>query len=173
MTIDDKAREVNAYVQAALDGVLFALQGAHQAAVEKPVDAASRLGFPAEKAALIKDSHRRFVGSVYGGIRKAQHGLGDVAVEQVSELRSLAKALMGSAKEQTAGSASPSASSKKPAPRQRPAAKKVAKRLRQRLRKSLRRKSLRRPKRRRRKGRRRPPPDRFAVSPAKYLRLYK
>jgi len=127
MTIDDKAREVNAYVQAALDGVLFALQGAHQAAVEKPVDAASRLGFPAEKAALIKDSHRRFVGSVYGGIRKAQHGLGDVAVEQVSELRSLAKALMGSAKEQTAGSASPSASSKKPAPRQRPAAKKVAK----------------------------------------------
>jgi len=60
MTIDDKAREVNAYVQAALDGVLFALQGVHQAAVEKPVDAASRLGFPAEKAALIKDSHRRF-----------------------------------------------------------------------------------------------------------------
>jgi nicotinate-nucleotide pyrophosphorylase len=129
MTIDDKAREVNAYVQAALDGVLFALQGVHQAAVEKPVDAASRFGFPAEKAALIKDSHRRFVGSVYGGIRKAQHGLGDVAVEQVSELRSLAKALMSSVNAQTAGSASPSASSKKPVQRKRSAAKKVTKKV--------------------------------------------
>ena len=127
MTIDDKAREVNAYVQAALDGVLFALQGVHQAAVEKPVDAASRLGFPAEKAELIKDSHRRFVGSVYGGIRKAQHGLGDVAVDQVSELRSLAIALMNSVNTQAAGSASPSASSKKPVQRKRPAAKKVTK----------------------------------------------
>ena len=127
MTIDDKAREVNAYVQAALDGVLFALQGVHQAAVEKPVDAASRLGFPAEKAALIKDSHRRFVGSVYGGIRKAQHGLGDVAVEQIGELRSLAMALLSSANAQMAGSASPSASSKKPVQRKRPAAKKAAK----------------------------------------------
>jgi hypothetical protein len=129
MTIDDKAREANAYVQAALDGALIALQGVHQAAVEKPVDAASRLGFPANKAELIKDSHRRFLGDVYGGIRKVQHGLGDVAVGQVSKLCALAQALITPANEAAVKPASPPAGPAKSVQRKRPAAKKAAKKV--------------------------------------------
>jgi hypothetical protein len=126
MTIDDKAREANAFVQAALDGALIALQGVHQAAVEKPVDAASRLGFPANKAELIKDSHRRFLGDVYGGIRKVQHGLGDVAVAQVSKLCALAQALITPANEPAVKPASAPAKSVQ---RKRPAAKKAGKKV--------------------------------------------
>jgi len=129
MTIDDKVRETNAFVQAALDGVLLALQGVHQAAVEKPVNAASRLGFSAKKAELIKDSHRRILGNVYGGIRKVQHGLGDVAVEQVGELCSLAQALMTRASAPMRAPGSPSAVAGQSVQRQRPAAKKATKKV--------------------------------------------
>lgn len=117
MSIEDKAKTINELVQASFRNAMDAVEGIHQTAAEMPIDVFRELGYPEDKAESIKDSHRRILRILYGGISSAHEDLGKLVVQQFGELGKFVNSLM-----QVVEEAAPAA--KKPRPRAKKRAKK-------------------------------------------------
>ena len=90
MTVADKAGKFNDLVQASFRNAMDAVEDIHHTSAEIPIDVLTELGYPADKAQTIKDSHRRILRIVYGGICNAHEDLGKLVVQQFGELAKLA-----------------------------------------------------------------------------------
>lgn len=93
MTILDTVSRFNEFVQSSFRNGMATVEKLHQSGVEIPVDMATQLGFPRDKAELIKDTHRRILNGVYGTVCRANEDIGALVVKQVGELRTLANDL--------------------------------------------------------------------------------
>jgi hypothetical protein len=93
MSIVDKVKRFNDFVQSSLDNGMNAVKTMHQTAVEIPIDIGKELGLPADKADILKATHRRILDNTYSGARSAQIELGSLVVQQIGEVSTLIKDL--------------------------------------------------------------------------------
>jgi hypothetical protein len=73
-----------------------AVENIHQTAAEIPIEILKEIGYPEDKAEIIKDSHRRILKIVYGGICSAHEDLGKLVVQQFGELGKFAESIAAS-----------------------------------------------------------------------------
>jgi hypothetical protein len=96
MTMQDKASTVNNLVQSSFRNAMDAVENIHQTAAEIPIEILKEIGYPKDKAEVIKDSHRRILKIVYGGICNAHEDLGKLVVQQFGELGKFAESIAAS-----------------------------------------------------------------------------
>jgi hypothetical protein len=96
MTMQDKASTVNNLVQSSFRNAMDAVENIHQTAAEIPIEILKEIGYPKDKAEIIKDSHRRILKIVYGGICNAHEDLGKLVVQQFGELGKFAESIAAS-----------------------------------------------------------------------------
>ncbi|NIQ97631.1 MAG: hypothetical protein GWN87_28250, partial [Desulfuromonadales bacterium] len=87
---NDTVSRFNEYVQSSFRNGIATVEKLHQSAVEIPINMATQVGLPRDKANLIKDTHRRILKDVYGTVCGANEEIGALVVQQVGELRKLA-----------------------------------------------------------------------------------
>jgi hypothetical protein len=114
MSFAGKAGKFNDLVQASFRNAMDAVESLHQATAEIPLDVLKELGYPDDKAETLKESHRRILRIVYGGICSAQEDLGDLVVKQFGELGQFASGLAESGPTSTTGVQRSKASRKTP-----------------------------------------------------------
>jgi hypothetical protein len=73
-----------------------AVEKIHQTTAEIPIEILKEMGYPEDKAELFKDSHRRVLRTVYGGICNAHKDLGTLVVQQFGELGKFANGVVES-----------------------------------------------------------------------------
>ena len=103
MTIQDKASKFNDLVQSSFRNAMDAVEKIHQTTAEIPLEILKEIGYPEDKAEIIKDSHRRILRIVYGGICSAHEDLGKLVVRQFGELGKFAEGIAASAYESSSG----------------------------------------------------------------------
>jgi len=96
MTIQDKAGMFNDLVQSSFRNAMDAVENIHQTTAEIPIEILQEIGYPEDKAEIIKDSHRRILKIVYGGICNAHEDLGKLVVQQFGELGKFAEGIAAS-----------------------------------------------------------------------------
>lgn len=93
MSVADKARAINYFTQASIINATGALERVHQTVFEIPVELAQSMGYSAQKAEMIRSTHKRVLANLHGGVRKACDQLGGLFVEQVGEIETLVNEL--------------------------------------------------------------------------------
>ncbi len=96
MTMQDKASTFNNLVQSSFRNAMYAVENIHQTTAEIPIEILKEIGYPEDKAEIIKDSHRRILKIVYGGICSAHEDLGKLVVQQFGELGKFAESIAAS-----------------------------------------------------------------------------
>jgi len=96
MTIQDKASMFNDIVQSSFRNAMDAVENIHQTTAEIPIEILQEIGYPEDKAEIVKDSHRRILRIVYGGICNAHEDLGKLVVQQFGELGKFAEGIAAS-----------------------------------------------------------------------------
>lgn len=103
MAIQDKVSTFNDLIQSSFRNAMDAVENIHQTTAEIPIEIMKEIGYPEDKAEIVKDSHRRILRIVYGGICNAHEDLGKLVVQQFGELGKFAEGLAGSGNSQSAG----------------------------------------------------------------------
>lgn len=104
MTIQDKASSFNDFIQSSFRNAMDAVENIHQTMAEIPIEIMKEIGYPEDKAEIVKDSHRRILRIVYGGICNAHDDLGKLVVQQFGELGKFADGLVASGGSSSTGS---------------------------------------------------------------------
>jgi hypothetical protein len=90
MSIQDRVSMLNDLIQASFGNAMNAVESIHRTGAEMPLGVLKELGFPEEKVAPIRDSHREILRLMYGGIVSANKELGNLMVLQTGELTKFA-----------------------------------------------------------------------------------
>lgn len=107
MSIQDKVSSFNDLIQASFRNAMDTVEHVHQTAAEMPLDVLQELGYPPEKTATIKESHRTILRILYGGIKSAHVEMGKLVVMQAGELGKFANEMSGASKWQAQATSAP------------------------------------------------------------------
>jgi hypothetical protein len=131
MSIQDRVSMLNDLIQASFGNAMNAVESIHRTGAEMPLGVLKELGFPEEKVAPIRDSHREILRIMYGGIVSANKELGNLMVLQTGELTKFAGGMIAAGYKAKSGynkaGSSWSAANDKQITAAKPAAKTVAK----------------------------------------------
>lgn len=87
-------QHVTAYrdlIVASFDNAMNTVEVIHQTFAEMSVDVLQELGLPEGPADAIKDKHHRLIHIWYDGISTANHALGDLVIQQWSQINEFAE----------------------------------------------------------------------------------
>ncbi|MEJ2138693.1 MAG: hypothetical protein P8Y61_04435 [Gammaproteobacteria bacterium] len=86
MTIVDRISAVNNMMQSSFRTAMTSVESIHQTAAEIPLEFLQEFGYPEERAEIVRESHRRALRVLYGGICDAHEKFGNLMVMQASGL---------------------------------------------------------------------------------------
>jgi hypothetical protein len=88
MGLLDKFKALQKLENSSFNNAIHAVESIHQIVMEVPVNMLEDIGYPTEKAELIKDGHKNIIGHLYGGVRSAHGHLDALIYKQVEQLDS-------------------------------------------------------------------------------------
>ncbi len=94
MGLLDKVKVYKDFLQASFENAMTTVERIHQTSVSIPIDMLREVGYPADQAEQIKETHARLLRILYGGIAKAHDELGELVVQQVGQLTKLAEGML-------------------------------------------------------------------------------
>jgi hypothetical protein len=94
MSFESKISTFNDLIQASFRNAMDTVESIHQTSAEMPIEVIKELGYPEDKAEVIKDSHRKILRFLYGGISNANEELGKLVVMQAGELNKFAGSIL-------------------------------------------------------------------------------
>jgi hypothetical protein len=86
VTIVDRISAVNNMMQSSFRTAMTSVESIHQTAAEIPLEFLQEFGYPEERAEIVRESHRRALRVLYGGICDAHEKFGNLMVMQASGL---------------------------------------------------------------------------------------
>ena len=95
MTIVDRISAVNNMMQSSFKNAITSVENIHQTAAEIPLEFLQEFGYPEERAEKVRESHRRVLRVLYGGICDAHEKFGDLLVMQASGLTKFVGGMAG------------------------------------------------------------------------------
>ncbi len=90
MNFVDRIAKVMEFSQTSFENTMDTVREVHQSIVEIPINIAQELGFSEEKSTAIKNTHRRVLEVIHGGITDACGEVNQYVVKQAQAVSELA-----------------------------------------------------------------------------------
>ncbi len=81
MGLLDKVKVYKDFLQASFENAMTTVERIHQTSVSIPIDMLREVGYPADQAEQIKETHARLLRILYGGIARAHDELAEGMLE--------------------------------------------------------------------------------------------